>query len=145
LLRYPLSGDRLDQETATALLWSSYPIVKIPKDLTPVVTEVYLGVTEDPVKKKDLFLDMIGDLMFGLPSIAVAQFHRASGSPTFLYQFQHRPSFWGNLKSATISADHGDEFYFVFGTPFLMESFTQEEKQLSRTMMKYWGNFARNG
>ncbi|XP_068938887.1 liver carboxylesterase 1-like [Petaurus breviceps papuanus] len=145
LLRYPLSGDRLDQETATALLWTSYPIVKIPKDLTPVVTEVYLGVTEDPVKKKDLFLDMLGDLMFGLPSVAVAQFHRASGAPTFLYQFQHRPSFWGNLKSATIRADHGDEFFFVFGIPFLRESFTQEEKQLSRTMMKYWANFARNG
>ncbi|XP_036605410.1 liver carboxylesterase 1-like [Trichosurus vulpecula] len=145
LLGYPLSGDRLDQEKATALLWSSYPLLKIPKELTAVITEEYLGVTEDPVKKKGLFLDMMGDLMFGIPSIIVAQLHRASGAPTYMYHFQHRPSFWGNLKPVTIKADHGDEFFFVFGTPLLMESSPEEEKQLSRTMMKYWANFARNG
>ncbi|XP_072488359.1 liver carboxylesterase 1-like [Notamacropus eugenii] len=145
MLRYPLSGDKLDQETATALLWSSYPLFKIPKDLTPLVTEEYLGVTEDPVKKKSLFLDMMGDLMFGIPSIIVAQFHRASGAPTYMYQFQHRPSFWGNLKPMTVKADHGDDIFFIFGAPFLMESSSEEEKQLSKTMMKYWANFARNG
>ncbi|XP_036605413.1 liver carboxylesterase 1-like isoform X2 [Trichosurus vulpecula] len=141
---YPLSGDRLDQETATALLWSSYPIVKIPKDLTPVITEEYLGVTEDPIKKKGLFLDMMGDLMFGIPSVIVARLHRASGAPTYMYQFQHRPRFWGDLKPVTIKADHGDEFLFVFGIP-LLNGFPEEEKQLSRTMMKYWANFARDG
>ncbi|XP_027725253.1 liver carboxylesterase 1-like isoform X2 [Vombatus ursinus] len=145
LLGYPLSGDSLDQETATALLWSSYPLFKIPKDLTPVIIEEYLGVTEDPVKKKSLFQDMMGDLVFGLPSITVAQLHRASGAPTYMYEFQHRPSFWGNLKPVTIKADHGDEFFFVLGIPSLMENFPEEEKQLSRTMMKYWANFARNG
>uniref|UniRef100_G3VIX0 Carboxylic ester hydrolase n=1 Tax=Sarcophilus harrisii TaxID=9305 RepID=G3VIX0_SARHA len=140
LLEYPLSGDTLDQETATTLLWNSYPL-KIPRDLTPVITEKYLGETEDPVKKKGRFLDMMGDLMFGIPSILVAQLHRASGAPTYVYQFQHQPSVWGNLKPATIKADHGDEFFFVFGIPLGKE----EEKQLSRKMMKYWSNFARNG
>uniref|UniRef100_A0A7N4V5M3 Carboxylic ester hydrolase n=1 Tax=Sarcophilus harrisii TaxID=9305 RepID=A0A7N4V5M3_SARHA len=110
-------------------------------DLTPVITEKYLGETEDPVKKKGRFLDMMGDLMFGIPSILVAQLHRASGAPTYVYQFQHQPSVWGNLKPATIKADHGDEFFFVFGIPLGKE----EEKQLSRKMMKYWSNFARNG
>ncbi|XP_072488356.1 liver carboxylesterase 1-like [Notamacropus eugenii] len=142
---YPLSGDRLDQETATALLWSSYPLVKIPKDLTPVITEEYLGVTEDPVKKKGLFLDMMGDLMFRIPSVIVARIHRASGAPTYMYEFQHRPSFWGDLKPVTIKADHGDEVFLIFGIPFLYEGSPEEEKQLSRTMMKYWANFARNG
>ncbi|XP_074149549.1 liver carboxylesterase 1-like [Sminthopsis crassicaudata] len=145
ILEYPLSGDTLDQETATTLLWNSYPFVKIPRDLTPVITEKYLGVTEDPVKKKGRFLDMIGDLMFGIPSILVAQLHRASGAPTYMYQFQHRPSIWGNLKPATVKADHGDDIFFVFGIPLGKESFPEEEKELSRKMMKYWSNFARNG
>ncbi|XP_074067391.1 liver carboxylesterase 1-like [Macrotis lagotis] len=145
LMRYPLSGDRLDQETATALLWSSYPLVKIPKDLIPKIIDEYLGVTEDPVKKKDLFLDMIGDLMFGIPSVMVARLHRASGVPTYMYLFQHRSSFWGNLKPVTVKADHGEEFLFIFGMPLLNEDSPEEERQLSRTMMKYWANFARNG
>ncbi|XP_043840188.1 liver carboxylesterase 1-like [Dromiciops gliroides] len=145
LMGYPLSGDRLDQETAAALLWGSYPLVEIPKDLTPVITEEYLGMTEDPVKKKGLFLNMIGDLMFGIPSIRAARLHRTSGAPTYMYQLQHRPHFWGNLKPATIKADHRDEFFFVFGIPLLSEGSPEEDKQISRTMMKYWANFARNG
>ncbi|XP_051829728.1 liver carboxylesterase 1-like [Antechinus flavipes] len=145
LLGYPLSGDTLDQETATSLLWSSYPFLKIPKNLTAVITKKYLEMTEDPIKKKGLFLDMLGDLTFVIPSIKVAQFHRASGAPTYMYHFQHRPSIWGNLKPVTVKADHGDEVFFVFGIPFLKESFLEEEKQLSRKMMKYWTNFARNG
>uniref|UniRef100_F6SLK2 Carboxylic ester hydrolase n=1 Tax=Monodelphis domestica TaxID=13616 RepID=F6SLK2_MONDO len=145
VLEYPLSENTLDQEKATALLWSSYPLVKIPKNLTPVITEQYLGVTEDSIKKKWLFLDMLGDLFFGIPSVIVARHHRDSGAPTYLYQFEHRSSFGGNLKPVTIGADHGDEFFFVFGIPFVNEHSPEEEKQLSRTMMKYWANFARNG
>lgn len=48
----------------------------IPEDLIPQAIEKYLGGTDDPVKKKDLFLDIIGDLVFGVPSVAVARYHR---------------------------------------------------------------------
>lgn len=41
-----------------------------------MVTEKYLGETSDPVKKKDRFLDMMADLMFGVPSVIVARSHR---------------------------------------------------------------------
>ncbi|XP_012508113.1 PREDICTED: liver carboxylesterase 1-like, partial [Propithecus coquereli] len=34
------------------------------------------GGTEDPVKKKDLFLDLIGDVIFGVRSVTVARRHR---------------------------------------------------------------------
>ncbi|XP_044515652.1 liver carboxylesterase 1-like [Gracilinanus agilis] len=142
---YPLSGDGLDQETATALLWSSYPIVEIPQNLTAVITQEYLGVTDDPVKKKRFFLDMLGDLTFGIPTVILAQYYRDAGSRTYLYEFQHPASIWGNLKPAMVRADHGDDLFFVFGSPFLRDDFSEEEKHLSRMMMKYWGNFARNG
>ncbi|XP_036605407.1 liver carboxylesterase 1-like [Trichosurus vulpecula] len=145
LMQFPLSEGIPDQETATALLWSSYPLVKIPKDLTPILTKEYLGMTNDPIKRKDLFINLIGDLMFGIPSVRVARFHMASGAPTYMYEFQHRPSFSTNLKPETVKADHGDEIFSVFGAPFLKGGSPEEEKKLSRTVMKYWVNFAKTG
>ncbi|XP_027725250.1 liver carboxylesterase 1-like isoform X2 [Vombatus ursinus] len=118
---------------------------KIPKELTPMITEEYLGGTDDPVKKKSLFLEMLGDLTFWIPTVILGQLNRDSGAPTYLYEFQHRSSVWGNLKPATVKADHGDDIFSVFGSPFLRDGSPKEEKQLSRMVMKYWANFARNG
>ncbi|XP_072488352.1 liver carboxylesterase 1-like isoform X2 [Notamacropus eugenii] len=118
---------------------------KIPKNLTPILTKEYLGMTNDPIKRKDLFINLLGDLMFGIPSVRVARFHAASGAPTYMYEFQHRPSFSTNLKPETVKADHGDEIPSVFGAPFLRGGSPEEEKKLSRAVMKYWANFAKNG
>ncbi|XP_072488378.1 carboxylesterase 1D-like isoform X2 [Notamacropus eugenii] len=122
VMGYSLSEDGLDQETATALLWDSYPLVKIPKNLTSVVTQEYLGMTDDPVKKKSLFLTMLGDLMFGIPTVILARHYRDSGVPIYLYEFQHQPSIWRNVRPDTVKADHGDELYIMFGSPFLRET-----------------------
>ncbi|XP_063573392.1 liver carboxylesterase 1-like [Pongo abelii] len=72
LMGYPLSEGKLNQKTAMSLLWKSYPFVHIPKELIPEAIEKYLGGTDDPVKKKDLFLDLMGDVLFGVPSVIVA-------------------------------------------------------------------------
>jgi carboxylesterase type B len=43
---------------------------------------------------------------------------------------------------------HGDEIAYVFGDPFRQRTkpgYTDKEKELSRTMMRYWANFAKNG
>ncbi|XP_049720703.1 liver carboxylesterase 1-like [Elephas maximus indicus] len=117
----------------------------IPEELTPVITEKYLGGTDDPVKKKDLFLDMLGDAALGVPSVIVARRHRDAGGPTYMYEFQHRPSFSPEMKPKTVIGDHGDELFSVFGAPFLKESGTEEEVKLSKMVMKLWANFARNG
>uniref|UniRef100_A0A4X2LSR3 Carboxylic ester hydrolase n=1 Tax=Vombatus ursinus TaxID=29139 RepID=A0A4X2LSR3_VOMUR len=85
------------------------------------------------------------NFFIGISAVMVAQFHMASGSPTYMYEFQHRSSFWGNMKPENVKADHGDDIFPVLGAPFLKEGASEEEKQLSRTMMKYWANFARNG
>nr|CAI9697009.1 unnamed protein product [Rangifer tarandus platyrhynchus] len=121
-MRYPLSEDKLDQETATSLVWQSYPILSIPEELAPVATDKYLGGTDDPVKKKGLFLDLIGDGMFGVPSVNVARRHRDAGAPTYMYEFRYRPSFSSELKPETVIGDHGDELFSVFGAPFLKGS-----------------------
>ncbi|XP_068938551.1 liver carboxylesterase 1-like [Petaurus breviceps papuanus] len=145
VMGYPLSEDGLDEETAATLLWDSYPFVEIPQSLLSMVTQEYLGVTDDRVKKKKLFLDMLGDLTFGIPTVILARHYRDLGALTYLYEFQHQPSIWRNVRPATVRADHGDDLFFMFGSPFLRDGFSEEEKQLSRRMMKYWGNFAWNG
>ncbi|XP_014643887.1 PREDICTED: liver carboxylesterase 1-like [Ceratotherium simum simum] len=145
MIGLPLSEGKLDQKTATSLLWKSYPIVEIPEELTPMAIEKYLGGTDDPVKKKDLFLDLLGDVMFGVPSVTVARFHRDAGASTYMYEFEYRPSFSSDMRPKTVKGDHGDELYSVFGAPFLKEGASEEEIELSKMVMKFWANFARNG
>ncbi|XP_078213926.1 liver carboxylesterase 1 isoform X4 [Callithrix jacchus] len=145
LMGFPLSEGKLDQKTAMSLLWNSYPSVKIPKELIPEAMEKYLGGTDDPVKKKDLVLDLVGDVMLGVPSVIVARNHRDAGAPTYMYEFQYRPSFSSDLKPKTVIGDHGDEIFSVFGAPFLKEGGSEEEIRLSKMVMKFWANFARNG
>uniref|UniRef100_G3UGH4 Carboxylic ester hydrolase n=1 Tax=Loxodonta africana TaxID=9785 RepID=G3UGH4_LOXAF len=148
IMDYPLSEGKLDQKTAASLLWGGElqrAQLAIPEELTPVITEKYLGGTDDPVKKKDLFLDMLGDAVFGVPSVNMARRHRDAGGPTYMYEFQHRPSFSPEMKPKTVIGDHGDELFSVFGAPFLKGNGTEEEVKLSKMVMKLWANFARNG
>ncbi|XP_012588622.1 PREDICTED: liver carboxylesterase 1 [Condylura cristata] len=143
MMGYPLSEGKLDQEEATSLLWKSYSIVNVPEELTAAATEKYLGGTDDPVKKKDLFLKMMADLIFGVPSVRVARHHRNAGAPTYMYEYQYSPSFSSELKPKV--SDHGDEIFSVFGAPFLKEGASEEEIKLSKMVMKFWANFARTG
>ncbi|XP_008050816.1 liver carboxylesterase 1 isoform X2 [Carlito syrichta] len=145
LMGYPLSEGKLDQETAKSLLWKSYSFAGIPEEVVSAATEEYLGGTNDPVKKKDRFLDLLADVVFGVPSVIVARHHRDAGAPTYMYEFQYRPSFSQEMKPMTVIGDHGDEIFSVFGAPFLKGGSSEEEVNLSKMVMKFWANFARNG
>ncbi|XP_021577029.2 liver carboxylesterase 1 isoform X2 [Ictidomys tridecemlineatus] len=145
LLGYPLSEGQLDQPTATSLLWKSYPLVNLSEELTPVATEKYLGGTDDPVRKKELFLDLMGDVLFGVPSVMVARDHRDAGAPTYMYEFEYGPSCLSDVRPSTVTGDHGDELFSVFGAPFLKGGASEEETKLSRMVMRFWANFARHG
>ncbi|XP_043754453.1 liver carboxylesterase-like [Cervus elaphus] len=142
---FPLSEDKMDQEMATSLVWKSYPILNIPEELAPVATDKYLGGTHDPVQKKDLLLDLMADGLFCVPSVNTARYHRDAGVPTYMYEFQYRPSFSSELKPKTVIGDHGDEVFSVFGFPVLKDGASEEEINLSKMVMKFWANFARNG
>uniref|UniRef100_A0A8C2V0A7 Carboxylic ester hydrolase n=1 Tax=Chinchilla lanigera TaxID=34839 RepID=A0A8C2V0A7_CHILA len=145
MLGDPIPEGKLDQKTATSLLWKFYPFVNVPEELTPVAIEKYLGGTDDLVKKRELFLDLLADLMFGIPSVIVARSHRDAGAPTYMYEFQYCPSFIPDMRPKTVMGDHGDEIFSVFGSPFLKEGASEEETHLSKMMMKFWANFARTG
>ncbi|XP_030617445.1 liver carboxylesterase-like isoform X4 [Delphinapterus leucas] len=142
---YSFSEGKLDQKTATSFVWKSYPILNIHEELTPVATDKYLGGMDNPAIKKDLFLDLIADGMFGVPSVNVARRHRDAGAPTYMYEFQYHPSFSSGMKPKTVMGDHGDELFSVFGAPFVKDGASEEETNLSKMVMKFWANFAQNG
>ncbi|XP_075694470.1 fatty acyl-CoA hydrolase precursor, medium chain-like isoform X1 [Rhinoderma darwinii] len=117
----------------------------------PFVIDEYLGDAVDPVEIRNRFLDLCGDVMFVIPAIKIAKYHRDMGLPVYLYEYQHPPTLLAHVRPNFVRADHGDEIIFVFGGPFLRDGIvyagnaTNEEKVLARTVMRYWANFARTG
>uniref|UniRef100_A0A803T2K1 Carboxylic ester hydrolase n=1 Tax=Anolis carolinensis TaxID=28377 RepID=A0A803T2K1_ANOCA len=141
----------MDRQVVTAAFQQSAPILKIPVEATQRALEEYVGETEDPQELRAQFQDFMGDVIFGLPSVRAARAHRDSGAPVYFYEFQHRPSIFRDIRPAYVKADHGDEVPFVLGALFSSNKdspfgeYTEEEKRLSKTVMRYWANFARSG
>ncbi|XP_064200372.1 fatty acyl-CoA hydrolase precursor, medium chain-like [Anguilla rostrata] len=120
-----------------------------------LMADEYLGTSEDRPAIRDSALELMGDVMFTIPAIQTANSHRDAGAPVYLYELQEAPSFLQKKRPSFVKTDHGDDLMFVFGFCFLdlnvtMESTskvqcTEEEQELSRTIMAYWANFARTG
>ncbi|XP_005427507.1 cocaine esterase [Geospiza fortis] len=140
-----------DRKSIASTVEVFLPMIDVPSDFLPMILDEYLGDTEDPAELRDGFLDLLGDMAIVMPAIKALNYHRESGAPTYFFEFQHRASAFRDSKPDYVKADHGDEVGFVFGGPFLAgdiqlcSEVTEEEKNLSRTLMKYWANFARNG
>ncbi|XP_068941904.1 cocaine esterase-like isoform X2 [Petaurus breviceps papuanus] len=134
--------ENMDKNSIESALQS--PLLGLPPQLGQLMMEEYLRDTEDPGGYRAQFQDMMGDLVFVIPSLKVAKYQHSPSSPVYFYEFQHRPSIFNGVKPDFVKADHGDDVPFVFGVPFLGEA-TEEEKLLSHRMMSYWANFARNG
>uniref|UniRef100_A0A8W4FJK2 Carboxylesterase type B domain-containing protein n=1 Tax=Sus scrofa TaxID=9823 RepID=A0A8W4FJK2_PIG len=117
MMGFPLSEGKLDQKTATSLLWKSYPIAVRGQEIFPLS------------EGESQTLDRRG----------------TRPSPTYMYEFQYRPSFSSDKKPKTVIGDHGDEIFSVFGFPLLKGDAPEEEVSLSKTVMKFWANFARSG
>ncbi|XP_021263814.1 fatty acyl-CoA hydrolase precursor, medium chain isoform X1 [Numida meleagris] len=139
--------DGLDKEVARQILQSTLALSF--KNVTSVTADLifseYMGKAESRAQVRDGLLDALADPFFVFPSVEVARYHRDAGHPVYFYEFQHRPSSATGVVPEFVKADHGDEIAFVFGKPFLAGNATEEEDKLSRTVMKYWTNFARNG
>ncbi|XP_075833009.1 liver carboxylesterase 1-like isoform X2 [Microtus pennsylvanicus] len=76
MIGFPLSEDKMDEKRIASLLWQSYPILNISESLIPAVIEKYISGTDNPIRKKDLLQDLMGDVMFGAPSVIVSRGHR---------------------------------------------------------------------
>ncbi|XP_054895370.1 carboxylesterase 3 [Poeciliopsis prolifica] len=116
-----------------------------------LITDEYLKDAKTPEDIRNAFTEAIGDLLMALPTIKVAGYHTDAGAPVYMYEFVYvtdrptpnRPSF--------VKADHADDIGFMFGACFwnghitINVNCTDEDERFSRTMMSYWGNFARTG
>ncbi|XP_076988784.1 carboxylesterase 3 [Tamandua tetradactyla] len=137
----------------TVLLQQLLAGLNISAEVMPTIMDEYLGSSSDSQTKPEAFQDLLTDVFFNFPVLNFVRNFRDSGSPIFFYRFQHRPSSFAKIKPAWVKADHGAEIAFMFGGPFLTDksSFlafpeaTEEEKQLSLTMMAQWSHFARTG
>ncbi|XP_063801978.1 fatty acyl-CoA hydrolase precursor, medium chain-like [Pseudophryne corroboree] len=147
-----ISGFRegMDRETAHKVL-ENIPLLGPLVGSTSLLLDEYLGDATDPAVIRNRLFDLCGDFMFVMPALKKSKYHRDAGNPVYFYEFQRRPSIFKDSKPDFVKADHGDELFFVIGGPFMPEGllFTgaaeEEEKVLSKTVMKYWANFARTG
>ncbi|XP_070827790.1 fatty acyl-CoA hydrolase precursor, medium chain-like [Chaetodon trifascialis] len=120
--------------------------------LRDLILDEYVGTGEDRVKNRDGFTELIGDLIFTIPAIKAANAHRDAGASVYLYEYLHPPRFLQAKRPSFVRSDHGDEIFTVLGFCFTTThvklpegACSEEEEQLSKIMMRYWGNFARTG
>ncbi|XP_048211355.1 cocaine esterase-like isoform X1 [Perognathus longimembris pacificus] len=139
------TGKKIDREITRAVLQRNSEKLMLPLEFGDLVMEEYMGNIQDPDTLQAQFQEMMGDFIIVMPALQVAHFQRPH-APVYFYEFQHRPNFHKDTKPPYVKADHGDEIPFLFRS-FLgaQVDLTEEEELLSRTMMKYWANFARNG
>ncbi|XP_062033238.1 cocaine esterase-like [Lepus europaeus] len=135
----------IDRGTMQAVVQRYSKPMMLPPEFGDLLMEEYLGSSEDPQTLKTQFLEMMGDLIFTMPALQVAHFQRCH-APVYFYEFQHRPSFSKDTKPPHVKADHGDEVLLIFRSFFggTRVPLSEEEEVLSRRVMKYWANFARN-
>ncbi|KFO81330.1 Fatty acyl-CoA hydrolase precursor, medium chain, partial [Cuculus canorus] len=147
IMKFPAYTDGLDEDVARQALQSSLALTikDVTSDIVDQIYNEYVGNAANRAQVRDGVLDAVGDSLLVLSAIEVAKYHRDAGNPVYFYEFQHRPSWAAGVVPEFVKADHADEIAFVFGKPFLAGHATQDENKLSRTVMRYWTNFARNG
>lgn len=119
----------------------------------PTIIDEYLDNGSDESAIRYAFQELLADITLVIPTLNFSKYLQDAGCPVFLYEFQHTPSSFAKFKPAWVKADHASENSFVFGGPFLTDESsllafpeaTEEEKQLSLTMMAQWSQFAHTG
>lgn len=63
---------------------------------------------------------------------------------TYSYQFSYPALMF--LHPNWVGADHGNDIPYVFGKPFSTPlGYQAQDRAVSKTLIAYWTNFARNG
>ncbi|XP_041961813.1 LOW QUALITY PROTEIN: cocaine esterase-like [Alosa sapidissima] len=148
------TGTKPHQIADCVMKMSTEDILKVAETedwIIDLIVNEYLGSGENRIKNRDGFLELCGDILFIIPIIKLSNVHRDSGAPVYMYELQHRPSTVYDRRPSFVKVDHGDDIVYVFGSCFMKShvkinaTFTEEEDELCRRVMSYWGNFARTG
>ncbi|XP_045183374.2 carboxylesterase 5A-like [Mercenaria mercenaria] len=105
---------------------------------------------------RNTLIAMSNDPMFHVPAFQVAQAHASlQQGNTYLYEFSvHSDKHALAVPPWLKGSYHADEIPYVFGFPIrsnasifghMLSNFSKEEKQISRTTMTFWSNFAKTG
>jgi len=101
--------------------------------------------SEDEKERRQQMLDLFADKHFLTPALYAAN-ENTKISDTWLYYFKYvEPHFTTEAladKNTTIGAYHCGEIKMVFGKP---DKNYPAEESISKTMMDYWTNFAKQG
>jgi acetylcholinesterase len=97
---------------------------------------------DNSIKNFENFDEAAGDFHFLCPTVDFASTYALNDQDVFLYYFTQRSSI--HMWPEWMGVMHGDEISFVFGEPLNpSKNYTEEEKVLTRKILKYWSNFAR--
>uniref|UniRef100_H0WQ24 Carboxylic ester hydrolase n=1 Tax=Otolemur garnettii TaxID=30611 RepID=H0WQ24_OTOGA len=147
------AGIAVGMSTVSSISMPFLISLDIPLEMTATIIDEYIDRDSDALAKRHGFQELMADILITFQTFNFSRNLRDCGNPTFFYEFQHRPSSFVKFKPDWVKADHGAETAFVFGGPFLMDESsllafpeaTEDEKQLSLTMMAQWTQFARTG
>lgn len=116
-------------------------------DVVEVLRKYPVGGIWDDSDYRPLLSTQGTDYIFVCPTRLSARGVAKTGVPTFLYQFNHVPSFdaWGKYTFCDGHVCHGIELPFVFHAAAPFYNFTAAEDDLSKRMSTYWTNFAKSG
>ncbi|KAJ8036004.1 Acetylcholinesterase [Holothuria leucospilota] len=137
-------------------------ILQAPGKFTNVLIEnavkqEYVDWSQADNASADYFLTVLpifGDMTFSCPALDIIRGHSHSMEPVFQYFMTHVPSTSyyerGDEGTGWLLTGHAEDIPFVFGWGFNpaikgVHYWTQEEKELSRNVMRFWANFAKTG
>ncbi|KAL4229722.1 Carboxylesterase 5A [Mactra antiquata] len=111
---------------------------------------------------REHFIDMASDYGYVSPHIKLSEKLSADGMDVWLYEFMYRSA--NTLKKPWIGVPHAEDLYYMFGAPFLNQSpcpadrnvtcpvtwgnyqpWSNEDKQVSKNIMKLWADFVKLG
>ncbi|XP_035694714.1 cholinesterase 1-like [Branchiostoma floridae] len=93
---------------------------------------------------RDILDAASGDYSFVCPAVTTALAHARYGTNVYMYEFGYRPS--TSTFPDWVVASHGEEIQFWLGLPVVPAyGYSTEDAEVSRRMMRHWGNFAKTG
>ena len=95
----------------------------------------------------DILDDIFGDYLFKCSVVELANLYSNAKLPVYLYSFEHQTRELSNMYKwpKWMGVMHGYEIDYVFGVPLVTPGYTEEERSLSRKIMKMWSTFAKTG
>ncbi|KAF3836291.1 hypothetical protein F7725_028849, partial [Dissostichus mawsoni] len=88
------------------------------EDVKSVMNMFFPARADSPENVRDVFTEILGDMVLVLPVLKVAAYHRDAGVAVYVYEFQHSPLMHGSTRPTFVKADHYDDALFFLGACF---------------------------